>query len=406
MIRNINLLLLLFIIVALPVFAQDIELPEPVYSGTQSVRVYTNPPGFWYPYFDEVVSYFRNFDQSDQFDESQQYENIVFLPGAMRAEAVVTDAPVPAGIRNNRYFLESHRLTTLAQRAFEEGDYAVSQQNSIEAVRYANLSDEFVRLQIKIKETNDSVTAAQARLAWASSGYVDAPRRFPTEFNRAQTSFDEARRFRSVEEFDNAILAARGVFNALALVTEIAPLDSSVSGIAETSDTQPAETTQPAAQVVETRPETPAAPAEIQIVESQPAEQPVTQVAETQPVTPVETQITQGQPVEIQPSEVQAAAPVVTQQVTPVNGVYPLPAQYTVRTWATTRDCLWNIAGRPWAYNDPNQWRLLYNANRAKMPQADNPDLIEPGMIIDIPSIRGEKREGMWAEGRAYEPLR
>jgi hypothetical protein len=30
------------------------------------------------------------------------------------------------------------------------------------------------------------------------------------------------------------------------------------------------------------------------------------------------------------------------------------------------------------------------------MPDPANPDLIEPGMVIDIPSIRGETREGMW----------
>jgi hypothetical protein len=29
-------------------------------------------------------------------------------------------------------------------------------------------------------------------------------------------------------------------------------------------------------------------------------------------------------------------------------GTFPLPARYTVRTWITVRDCLWNIAGRPW----------------------------------------------------------
>jgi hypothetical protein len=40
------------------------------------------------------------------------------------------------------------------------------------------------------------------------------------------------------------------------------------------------------------------------------------------------------------------------------------------------------------------------------MPQPSNPDLIHPGMILDIPSIRGESREGMWVDGRTYMPLR
>jgi nucleoid-associated protein YgaU len=83
-----------------------------------------------------------------------------------------------------------------------------------------------------------------------------------------------------------------------------------------------------------------------------------------------------------------------------------LPAQYTVRPWNTFRDCLWNIAGRPWIYGDPTQWRLLYNANKSKMPNPDNPDLIEPGMVLDIPSIKGEERQGLWDAEKTYPSLR
>jgi nucleoid-associated protein YgaU len=93
-------------------------------------------------------------------------------------------------------------------------------------------------------------------------------------------------------------------------------------------------------------------------------------------------------------------------QPTPSTGPYPLPALYTVQTWALARDCLWNIAGRPWVYNDPTQWTLLYTANRANMPEPDNPDLIHPGMVLTIPSIRGEVREGMWVADRSYVLLR
>jgi hypothetical protein len=83
----------------------------------------------------------------------------------------------------------------------------------------------------------------------------------------------------------------------------------------------------------------------------------------------------------------------------------PLPAQYTVQAWETTRDCLWNIAGYPWVYNDPFQWRRLYEANRDKLPNPNNSDRIEIGTVIDIPSIFGEVREGMWEEDAVYEPF-
>ncbi|MCL2473220.1 MAG: LysM peptidoglycan-binding domain-containing protein, partial [Treponema sp.] len=86
-------------------------------------------------------------------------------------------------------------------------------------------------------------------------------------------------------------------------------------------------------------------------------------------------------------------------------GPPPLPAQYTVRPWAASKDCLWNIAGRSWVYNDPRQWKRLYDANKAKMPEPNNPDLIHPGMVLDIPSIKGETRQGMWDASQAYSPL-
>jgi len=73
-----------------------------------------------------------------------------------------------------------------------------------------------------------------------------------------------------------------------------------------------------------------------------------------------------------------------------------LPKQYTVRTWAKEKDCLWTIAGYSWVYGDNEKWRELYNANKSKMPNPNNPDLILPGMVLDIPSINNETREGMW----------
>jgi nucleoid-associated protein YgaU len=74
------------------------------------------------------------------------------------------------------------------------------------------------------------------------------------------------------------------------------------------------------------------------------------------------------------------------------------PSQYTVGTWHGERECFWNIAGYEWVYNDPNRWRTLYEANKSKLPDPNNPDIIEPGTVLDIPSIRGETRQGMYNE--------
>ena len=350
--RSLSFGLLAVCIIAAPLaFAQDsYELPEPVFNNS-SIRitpVFTGTAGLWLPNLDEIVYYLWNFDYIEP-------GRMQFLPNVTLAQAASTDASIPSSIRNNRFFIESVRLTNLAQQAFEDGDYAQSKVYSDEAIRYAQLSDDYVRLQLKIKETDDAITAARLRLEWASSNAVDAARRFPAEFSQAQAAYNEARSLRTAEQWDDAIAAASRVLNALAMVTEAPPVVPAVTPPAPAPEPPPAPTTT-----------LPMAPAPVP--EPTPAPAPA--------------------PVPVVPSE------------------YPLPAQYTVRPWAITKDCLWNIAGRPWAYGDPNQWRLLYNANRAKMPEPDNPDLIHPGMVLDIPSIRGETREGMWVDGRTYVPLR
>jgi len=81
------------------------------------------------------------------------------------------------------------------------------------------------------------------------------------------------------------------------------------------------------------------------------------------------------------------------------------PASYTVRPWSVSHDCFWNIAGRPWVYGNPHQWRVLYNANKAKLPDPNNPNVIEPGTVLDIPSLKGEVRQGAWDKDKTYKPL-
>ena len=228
--------------------------------------------------------------------------------------AAAGDDEVPASIRNNKFFVESVRLTNLAQQAYDDGDYDASSQYSRDAVRYAHLSDDFVNLQLKIRETDDAIAAARKRLDYATS--VKAATRYPFEYSQAQTYYTDARTLRAAESWDPAIAAANQVLVAL----------SGVGG-----------------------------------------EQRAAQRSD--------------------------------------EGKTQLPAQYTVRNWINYKDCLWNIAGHSWVYNDPWKWRLLYDANKSKMPKPDNPDLIEPGMVLDIPSIKGETRQDMWDGGKTYPAL-
>ena len=71
-----------------------------------------------------------------------------------------------------------------------------------------------------------------------------------------------------------------------------------------------------------------------------------------------------------------------------------------VRLIPERRDCFWRIAEYDFVYGDPWLWRVLYEANKHKLPDPNNPDWMEPGMIIEIPSIAGELRDGTWDPGR------
>jgi len=99
--------------------------------------------------------------------------------------------------------------------------------------------------------------------------------------------------------------------------------------------------------------------------------------------------------------------PVVVKPVEPVvepvePGTPELPATYTVRLILERRDCLWRIAEYPFVYNNPWKWKVLYEANRDILLEPDNPNLIEVGQVLTIPSIAGETREGEWDPSLDY----
>ena len=297
--RRICFVLIILLVFGLQFAFAQYNLPEPVFR-TESVN--TDATLFSVQQNDAQTQAYYLWD----FIPANIQEPVIFVPLWTLASAASSDAQdmeIPQNIRNNRFYLESIRLTKLAQNSYNEGDYDASSEYAAEAVRYAQLSDEFVQLQLKIKDTNDAIAAAKQRLDWASSSGAAA--QYAAEYEEAQTYYTASLDARKAEEWDAAIEAANNVINILAYIE--APGDGKA-----------------------------------------------------------------------------------------------LPARYTVRTWASSKDCLWNIAGRSWAYGDPFKWKLIYDANKDKMPEANNPDLIHPGMVLDIPSIKGEARKGMWEADKKY----
>lgn len=213
------------------------------------------------------------------------------------------DAGVPPGVLNNPYYKESLRYKALAEESFEYGDYDAAATYAAEALKNAQLSDEYIALQLTIRSAKDRLASAKGRLDWASS--IGAEKTYPKQYAEAQAFYGEAEGAFTEERWEDSLAASQRVIDALASVQQLAPL----------------------------------------------------------------------------------------------------PARYTVRPWAQSKDCFWNISGYSFVYNDPTKWRLLYEKNRAKLRQPDNPNLIHPGLVLEIPSLYGEVRDGMWVSGRSYAPL-
>lgn len=98
-------------------------------------------------------------------------------------------------------------------------------------------------------------------------------------------------------------------------------------------------------------------------------------------------------------------AEIALSELSVVREIVPLPAEYKVDLWADSKDCLWNIAANPAIYGNPLLWEKLYEANRKALKQPSNPNLLMPGQVVSIPSIKGEFREGRYDPAIEYEPF-
>jgi nucleoid-associated protein YgaU len=81
-----------------------------------------------------------------------------------------------------------------------------------------------------------------------------------------------------------------------------------------------------------------------------------------------------AEPVRIAQTVQPAAQPPIDQS--------PAERSYTVQSG----DSLWRISGLPQIYNNPYRWPRLYITNRERLTDPNNPDLIEPGQVLQVPS--------------------
>jgi len=79
-----------------------------------------------------------------------------------------------------------------------------------------------------------------------------------------------------------------------------------------------------------------------------------------------------------------------------------LPKYYLVRYVPENRDSFVNIAEYEFIYSDRVLWTVLYEANKNKIPNINNPNLIYPGVVFEIPTIKDEIREGNYDPRKKY----
>ncbi len=112
-------------------------------------------------------------------------------------------------------------------------------------------------------------------------------------------------------------------------------------------------------------------------------------------ITPVDITPVDITPVDITPVDI---TPVDTTPVDTTQQIDKavLPKYYIVRLIPEDRDCLNQIAGYEFIYNDPEKWQILWEANKNILKDPNNPHLIFPGQILEIPIIGDELREGTY----------
>jgi len=252
-----------------------------------------------------TVFAFAQFDLPKLDVKIPAYRSVAYFAATLSDEE---EALIPSSISNNEYYLRSVELSKLAMETYDYGDYDASTNFAQEAVRYAQLSDEYV--------SNELIAEAERLMKLSEDS--EMAKKFPNNYQEGVTQYENAVAANSIQEWNDSIESA------------------------------------------------------IKAIE-------------------IFTAFQTGKPIPTTPSK----PTTTTTATTTASG--NLPRQYTVRTWRVERDCLWTIAGYSWVYGDPWKWKVLYDANKDKMPEPANPNLIVPGMVLDIPPLSGETRQGMWS---------
>ena len=136
--------------------------------------------------------------------------------------AAIFVAILPAqSLANNEYYQRSIQLKSMAEKAFDEGDYDNAVRYSAQSSEYAELSDRYVASMLARREAERSIRAAQDRLAWAEG--VGGEAWYPAELAEARAFLHGANEAFLGENYGTARNRADDALASLARVEDPRP---------------------------------------------------------------------------------------------------------------------------------------------------------------------------------------
>lgn len=278
------------------------------------------------------------------------------------------------GLADNPEYQKSVELNAQAVQAFNDGDYDAATDYANQAKEHAALSDQYVAKMVAKAAADREMAKAKDAMAQAdAAGFKDS---YPSPYQAAAETYSSAQAAYAAEDYPTAGDKARDTVSAVQAIA-MADADAAIAQ---------AKTALSAAEAI-------SAPV------NYPKEYGQAKTALGDAVAAYDSQ------------DYGTAAGRARACIAALAGVKEVvkkpswPAVYVVRLIPSLRDCLWRIAEYPFIYNNPLKWPTIYEANKKTFRDPGNPNLIFPGQKLQIPSIKGETREGTFDPGQKYEPF-
>lgn len=290
--------------------------------------------------------------------------------------------------KNNTYQKLAEEYSVKSMRALDAGDYLLSEEYAKKAEENAALSDEFIKRQRK--QSLDSIMAdAQNNLEGIDKDKALADSQVSDLYKKLQEAYEKG----DLEEASRISSQLNDLLSKYKNDDAVAKDSSSNSKGSESSSEKNKKQKELDSLIASTKKNLEEAG-----LNRADENYPISYSAVNDLYKQMQDAYNRGDY-----EEAEAIAKKINDLLKQMDSINTLPRYYVVQSWEASKDCLWNIAKRPFVYNNPWLWENLYEANKNKLPRKNDPNLITPGMIIEIPSISGEFRSGTYDPKKTYD---